>query len=339
MTDKEMADKVLIVGAGGFVGGFIADEALHRGYEVWCGVRETTSRKYLSDKRLHFVTLDFDKPDTLAASLKAALPAGERWRYIVYNLGATKCLNYADFNRINHDCLLHFTEALKEADMVPDKFLYISSLSAMGPGDEKEYRPLRETDIPRPDTRYGTSKLKAEMTLTMSGIPAIIFRPTGIYGPRDHDYFLMFKSIKQGFDFSVGFRRQMLTFIYVEDLARAIFDALPKAEPGTYIISHPSVYSQAEFRKLAAKELGKKMVMPMRMPLFAVKAVCWAAEKIGVAQGKPSTLNTDKYRILRQRNWNADISKAKAAFGFSPRVDLAEGIRLSTAWYRQNHWL
>ncbi len=37
--------KVLIVGAGGFIGGFIADEALKRGYDTWAGVRESTSRR------------------------------------------------------------------------------------------------------------------------------------------------------------------------------------------------------------------------------------------------------------------------------------------------------
>ena len=74
-----------------------------------------------------------------------------------------------------------------------------------------------------------------------TGIPYIIFRCTGIYGPRDHDYFLMFESVKKGFDFSVGFRRQMLTFIYVEDLARAIYDALEKAPTGeVYNISEPT---------------------------------------------------------------------------------------------------
>ena len=50
--------KILIVGAGGFIGGFIAREALNRGYETYVAVRETTSRRYLKDDRLKFVVLD-----------------------------------------------------------------------------------------------------------------------------------------------------------------------------------------------------------------------------------------------------------------------------------------
>ena len=332
--------KVLVVGAGGFTGGFICDECLRRGYDVWAGVRASTSRKYLQDERLKFVVLDFDAPETMALSLRGALGEGERWDYIIYNLGATKCLNFADFNRINYQYLQYFTDALKEADLVPEKLLYISSLSAMGPGDEKGYGPYREEMIPMANTRYGASKLKAEMWMATSGIPTVIFRATGIYGPRDKDYYLMFKSIKKGFDFSVGYRRQMLSFLYVEDLARACCDALEKAPAGqTYIVGEPTAYSQKEFRKIAAESLGRKNVLPVRLPLWAVKIVSAIAEKVGVAKGKPSTLNTDKYRIMAQRNWNIDVTKARREFGFEAPTDLREGVRRAVEWYKKEGWL
>lgn len=336
-----MADKrVLVIGAGGFSGGFICQHGLERGYRVTAGIRHSTSRIYLTDERLEFLELDFDKPETLAPALAAALPEGEKWDYIVYNLGATKCLSFTMFNKINYEYLRDFTEALKEAGKVPEKLLYISSLSAVGPRHEKDLLPFTEKDIPQPDTRYGASKLKAEMWLHTAGIPYTIFRATGIYGPRDKDYFLMFKSIKTGFDFTVGFRKQLLSFIYVEDLSEAIYDALEKAPTGeTYNIAEPRTYTQAEFRKMSAKELGKSLVLPMKMPLWATKAACWVSEKWGVLRVKPSTLNTDKYHILRQRNWSVDVSKAKRDFGFSPRVPLADGIRRALAWYRTNSWL
>lgn len=332
--------RVLVVGAGGFTGGFLVTEGLRRGHEVWAGVRKSTSRKWLSDERIKFVEFDFDDRDGIADVLKTALPAGEKWDYIVYNLGATKVTRYSDFSRINYDYLRYFTTALKSAGMMPQKFLYMSSLSAMGPGDEKGYTPFDETMIPSPNTRYGSSKLKAEVWLQSDDIPYIIFRPTGIYGPRDHDYFLMFKSIGSGFDFSVGYRKQLLTFIYVEDLAVAVYDALEKAPVGEiYDISEERGYTQREFRRMVAKEMGKKFVMPVRMPLWGVKGVSAVAEFIGVLRLKPSTLNRDKYRIMKQRNWGVDVSKAKRDFGFSPATSLAEGVKKSVAWYKENKWL
>lgn len=329
MNDIKQKKKLLVVGAGGFIGGFIARKSLDIGYETYVAVRESTSRRYLDDERLKFVVLDYDDEQSLAARLREALPEGERWDYIIYNLGATKCVNFLDFNRINYIYLCNFIGALRKASMIPDRFLYMSSLSAIGPGDEKGYEPLTSRSIPQPNTRYGVSKIKAETVLeTCSDLPWTIFRPTGVYGPHEKDYLMMIKSIDSHFDFGVGFRRQMLTFIYVEDLVNAIFDAIDK--PSTlkkkYIISEPQAYSQREFRRIVAEELGGKWVIPMRLPMWIVYAASVVAERWGTLKGKPSTLNRDKFRIMKQRNWCCDISDAVADFGFNPQFPLRRGI-------------
>ena len=338
LQDKNM--RVLVVGAGGFVGGYLCDEALKRGYEVWAGIRSSTSREYLGDDRLHFVEIDFDSSESIARSLRGVMSEGERWDYVVYNLGATKCLHFTDFNRINYILLKNFTEALHQESLVPRKMLYMSSLSAMGPGDERHYKPYVESMIPMPNTRDGASKLKAEMWLQTAGVPCVVFRATGVYGPRDKDYFLMFKSIAKGFDFAVGYRKQLLSFIYVEDLAGAVYDALEKAPAGSvYIVGEERGYTQREFRTIVCEALGKRRAMPVRLPLWAVRMVSAVAEKIGVAKGKPSTLNRDKYRIMAQRNWLVDTSAARRDFGFVARVDLKEGVRRCIEWSRGAGWL
>ena len=332
--------KVLVVGAGGFAGGFIVEEGLRRGCDVYAGVRESTARTYLADPAIKFTVFDFDDPESLKSTLLEAMPGEEKWDWIVYNLGATKAISFSDFSKINYEYLRNFLTALKEAGKVPEKFLMMSSLSVHGPGHEKDGGKFRETDIPSPNTKYGASKLKGEMLLQMDSIPYIIFRPTGIYGPRDKDYFLMLQSISKGFDFSAGYKKQMLTFIYVEDLARAVFDALEKAPVNqVYLISEEVAYSQKEFRRIAANALGKNNVISLPMPLWAVKGVSAVAEKWGVARMKPSTLNRDKYNIMKQRNWNVDVSKAKKDFGFNPQVSLPEGIRRAANWYKKEKWL
>jgi len=331
--------RVLVVGAGGFVGGYLVEEALRRGYEVWAGVRATTSRERLTDSRINFIEFDFDEPASLSRTMRETLP-GARWDYVVYNLGATKVTRYADFNRINYDYLRAFTGALHQADKVPAKLLYMSSLSVLGAQAERTYAPYTEDMIPRPNTRYGASKLKAELWLATSGIPYIIFRATGVYGPWDKDYFLMIESIKKGLDFGVGYRKQMLTFIYASDLARAVFDALDKAPVcETYHISEPKAYTQREFRKLVMKVLGKHFVMSVRLPVWMAGFVCAVAEKIGVLTMKPSTLNRDKFRIMRQRNWNCSTIKAREDFGFEASTTLEDGIAGSVRWYKEAGWI
>jgi nucleoside-diphosphate-sugar epimerase len=325
--------KVLIVGAGGFIGGFIAKRALELGYDTSVGVRASTSRKYLTDERLKFLEFDYDNPQSV---LETITGVDDTWDYIIYNLGATKCAHFPDFNRINFQYLRTFGEALKAANKVPEKFLFMSSLSAVGVGDEKGYTPISETDYPRPNTRYGLSKIKAEQWLeTMSGLPWIIFRPTGVYGPHEQDYLMMIKSIDRHFDFGVGYKKQLLTFIYVEDLVEAMFMALDKAPvKRRYNISEPKAYTQKEFREIVAEALGTKCVMPVRLPLWCAQMACFVSQKVAGLTLRTTTLNLDKYKILKQRNWQCTTQAATNDFGFTAKNHLKAGISKTVEAYK-----
>lgn len=150
---NDMKKKVLIVGAGGFMGSHFAEAALQRGWEVTAGVRQSTSRKYLRDERLRFAVFDFDNPDTLADTLRQNSPEGG-WDYIIYNLGATKALRFEDFNRINYQYLRSFLEALKAVDKVPERFLYMSSCRCLAKATRKDMppSPKRVRPFPTPVT-------------------------------------------------------------------------------------------------------------------------------------------------------------------------------------------
>ncbi len=325
---------VLIVGAGGFIGGFIANESLRRGFNTWCALRQSTSRRFLTDPRLQFVVLDYESPQAMAEQLASC---GVRWDWIVYNLGATKVNNYLDFNTINCDYLRNFVNALQKSELLPDRFVYMSSLSALGPADEKTYEPYHDSMLPFPNTRYGVSKVKAETILEATpGLNWIILRPTGVYGPHDQDYRMMLQCIDRHVDFGIGFRRQMLTFIYVEDLARAIFDALANSAPNQkYLLSEDRAYTPRQVTRIMSRALGRKFVVPVRLPLAVAKVVCFLSEKWGLLRMKPATLNTDKFRIMAQRNWSVNIDHARNGFGFNPQVDLEEGMRRTAADYRR----
>ena len=327
--------RLLVIGAGGFIGGFIASTGLDRGYDVTVAVRASTSRRYLTDERLHFLVLDYDDSEAIAEAMREALPDGERWDYVIHNLGATKCANFSDFDKINYRYLVNIVEALKSAGKEPERFLFMSSLSAMGPVDEKTYRPITNADTPHPNTRYGLSKMKAEEYLRYrSGLHYIIFRATGVYGPREKDYLMMIKSIDGHIDVGMGYRKQMLTFIYVDDLVNAMFDALAAGvSDKIYIISEPKAYTQKEFRSMVSKALGGRWVLPLKLPMWVVLAVSTLTEKLAAVRGKASTLNRDKYKIMKQRNWNCDVSEAQADFGFKADYPLERGVRATVDAY------
>ena len=331
--------RLLVVGAGGFVGGFIASAGLERGYDVTVAVRQSTSRHYLSDSRLKFLVLDYAKPDQIRDAVSEAMPdAADRWDYVIYNLGATKCKNPNDFDLINRQYLVNFVETLRELNKLPQQLLFMSSLSAMGPGDEQGYTPIKVTDTPLPNTRYGLSKIKAEEYLrSIEELNYIIFRATGVYGPREKDYLMMIKSIDRHIDVGMGYREQLLTFIYVDDLVNAMYDALAaNLSRKTYIIAEPQAYTQTEFRRIVADELGGRWVLPLKLPMWVVYAVSTLLEKFAAMQGKTSTLNRDKYKIMRQRNWAADVSEAIADFGFHIEYPLKRGVHETVKAYLAN---
>ncbi len=336
-----MSKSILVTGAGGFIGGFIVEEALRRGYDTWAGVRATTSREYLIDSCIHFIDLSFDNKTQLKKQLIEHVSEHGKWDYIIHNLGATKCKNPADFEKINCKYVTNFAEALVETDSVPTQFIMMSSLSAWGVGDERGFTPLSADDAPRPNTLYGRSKIKAEQFLmSIPSFPYVFMRPTGVYGPREKDYFLMMKSIKAGFDFSVGYRKQLITFIYVRDLVQAVFLAIDKGVTRRgYFLSDGDAHRSTDFRYYVSRLMDKKVVIPIRIPLWVLKVVSYIAEWYAGLSGETSTLNRDKYRIMKQRNWVCDITPARRELGFSPQYDLQRGVAETYQWYKDAGWL
>lgn len=400
---------ILITGASGFIGSFIVEEALKRGYEVWAGIRQSSSTRYLQDERIHLAELDLSSSDTLCRQLRAIQPQLKdgRWDYVVHAAGATKCRRKEDFYKTNTQGTENLVWALKSTGMTPQRFVFVSSLSVFGaireervneamsqrieesenrkieksenrrtekpenrrieesenrktekpknrrtaePQNQRDgkaliYAPILDTDTPRPNTAYGDSKLKAETFLRhmheMHGFPVVTLRPTGVYGPRERDYFLMAKSIKQHTDFAVGFKPQEITFIYVRDLVAAVFLAIKAegVEGKAYFLSDGEVYHSRRFSDLLQQEMGNPWVLHIKAPLWLLKAICAVSGTVSGWMGKTTTLNLDKYHILSQRNWQCDITPARKELGYEPQWNLERGVAEAVAWYKENKWI
>lgn len=328
---------ILITGATGFIGGFIVDEALSRGMQVWVAVRPTSSRKYLSDPRIQFLELNLSDKEQMKRQMD-----GLRFDYVVHAAGATKCLHAEDFFRSNTEGTKNLVQALMEQQMPLKRFVFVSSLSVYGPvAEQQPYREICGNDTPQPNTAYGRSKLAAEQYIeSIEGLPYVILQPTGVYGPRERDYFMMAKSIKSHTDFSVGYKPQDLTFVYVLDVVQAIFLALDcQKTGGKYMLSDGEVYSSRTFSELIHRELGHPWLLRIKAPIWLLRIITFCGEYIGRMTGKISALNNDKYNIMKQRNWRCDIKPAMSDLGYKPKYQLDEGVRLTIKWYKENNWL
>lgn len=334
-------ESILITGASGFIGSFIVEEALKRKFGVWAGIRSSSNREYLRNRKIHILELDFAHPNELRAQLSGHKGTYNKFDYIIHCAGMTKCVDKSDFDRVNYLQTKYFIDTLRELNMVPKQFIFISTLSVFGPVREKTYEPIMDIDPPFPNTAYGLSKLKTEIYLqSLPGFPYVIYRPTGVYGPREKDYFLMAKSIKQHLDFSVGFRRQDLTFVYVKDIVQAVFLGIEKnVSRRAYFLADGKVYQSRAFSDLIRKELGNPFVIRLRCPLFVLKVVSLLSEYWAKRRNTTSTLNSDKYRIMKQRNWQCDITPAIEELGYHPEYDLERGVKETMAWYKDEGWL
>lgn len=330
--------KILVTGASGFIGSFIVEEALRQGFETWAAVRPSSSKAYLTDPRIHLIELDLASEDRLVEQLR-----GHDFDYVVHAAGATKCLRQEDFDRVNYQGTVHLVNAILRLQMPMRRFIYLSSLSVFGAiREQRPYQEITEHDTPRPNTAYGRSKLKAERYLDSIGndFDYVILRPTGVYGPREKDYYLMARSISRHTDFSVGFSRQDITFVYVTDVVQAVFLALDRGMSGRrYFLSDGNVYQSSTFSDHIREELGSPWWVRITAPVWVLRLVTLAGEYIGRMTGRISALNNDKYNILRQRNWRCNIEPTCDELGYVPQVKLREGVRLTIAWYKDHGWL
>ncbi len=341
--------RVLVTGASGFIGSFMVSEGLERGYEMWAGMRHSSSKQYLQDERIRFAELDLGNRERLVAQLESYKELmGGGWDYVIHAAGATKSLKREGFFRTNTEGTKNLVAALRACDMLPQRFVFVSSLSIFGAIKEKEidgvYPEITDRDTPQPNTAYGESKLAAEVWLReQTDVPWVILRPTGVYGPRERDYFLMAQSIKQHVDFAVGYQRQEITFVYMLDVVQAAFLACERPAADVlhhaYFLSDGHRYNSRAFSDLLQREMGTRCVLHIKAPLWFLRLICTVNGTISRWMGKLTTLNMDKYHILAQRNWNCDIEPARRELGYNPHWNLEDGVRASVKWYKEEGWV
>lgn len=322
--------KVLITGASGFIGSHIVAEALRQGYDTWAAVRPTSSRRYLQDKRIRIIELDYADDLRLASQLRDVHDSHGQWDVVIHCAGATQCIHRADFYTINYEYTRRLADALISLDMVPRQFIFISTLGTFGPIREaRPFQPIGDTDSQQPNTDYGRSKRMAEEYLmSLTAFPYVIFRPTGVYGPRDKDYQILIDSIRHHVDLTLGSGMQRITFIYIADLVKAIFLAVDKEVVNRcYFVTDGNVYGAHDFGDTVQQVLGIKRVWRLTVPLWLAQGAAWVCDGISRITRCSLTFNGDKYRILKQRNWTCDIGPLMRELGYRPQYDLQQGVK------------
>lgn len=327
-----MKERVLITGASGFVGYHLIEESLRKGLEVYAAVRSTSAVDHLKALPIRFTTADFSNVSALREDLEA-----HQYDYVIHAAGATKAASEGDYMRINAEYTRNLGQAIAEVQLPLRKFVFLSSLAAAGPSQNRA--AITEHDRAKPVTWYGKSKLLAEGYLSgINTLPVVTLRPTAVYGPRDRDIFILLKTFAQGLEPYIGWGEQQLSFIYVKDLASVTIDALRSNITGkTYNVADGRSYDRYELANIT-KEILKMRTLRVHIPTAVVRALALMQETAGRMRGNIPALNRNKIAELTA-NWSCSIDNICKDLGFMPRYSLENGLAETIQWYKDNQWL
>jgi len=327
--------KVLVTGASGFLGSHVAEALAAGGHEVRLLLRPTSSREWLTFP--HEVAL-VDNLVDIYPSLERAVTGVD---VVVHAAGLVKARSHAEFMTVNAGGTATLLNAIGAYAPNLGRFVYVSSLAAHGPSADGAPRPL--DDAPNPITSYGLSKLRGEEIVRLSAMAnrSVIFRPPVIYGPRDPALAPFFRLARYRVAPLLMGGHNKISIIFVDDAARAIVQAATaEADVAgkTYTFDDGEIYTWRDLLSAVEDAMGRKAIT-ISAPRWLFEAAALASEGFGLVTRRAVSLTRDKVREMAQSHWVCDHDELERDLGWTPKVKIREGTRLTGDWYRAQRWI
>lgn len=302
MTGSEQdANRVLVTGGAGFVGGAVVRALVNEGYRVRVLVRAQSDQRNLVGLPVERVVGDVRSPDDVRAAVEGCLS--------VYHVAAFYSSQPADealLYAVNVDGTRNVLRAAGEAGV--SCLVHTSTIGTIG-------RPAEPTTLPTEDTpfnlwdqasHYVRSKVMAEQAVLAADMPGVVVNPTAPVGPGD------WRPTASGARLLAYLRGQMppyldggINFCGVDDIARGHLLAARFGRRGQrYILGHPNGnLDLAAFLSLMAQASGQpppRLPQPWRVRLDPRR---WRAAAAAPASTRPLALTCDPARALRELQW------------------------------------
>jgi nucleoside-diphosphate-sugar epimerase len=300
-------ESVCITGGTGFIGSHLSRRLVKEGASVSIITEENSSPDLIKDIRdkVDIHQCDITDIDSLNRILKETEPT------LVYHLAAKIDVGTGfevidPLIEINLRGTINMLKASTGANSV-NRFIFIGTSDVYGPTEEacSEDSPLD------PISPYGASKAAAEFFVRQCNIPWVILRPFIVYGGgQSPDMFIpqLIRSAIKGKDFSMTAGEQTRDFLYIDDFVDACIRAGLSKEAEREIINIAS---------------GKET------PLADV------ANKVMSLVDHPSKIRLGALPYRENERWHvkADVEKAGHLLGWTPKTDLADGLKKTIHWY------
>jgi len=323
-----MAKKVLVTGATGFTGRNLCKKLVEVGHSVRGLVRNTSHRSELESLGVEIAFGDLTDANSLGAAVRGI--------DTVYHLAAVyrqEGVPTKYFYEVNVEGTRRLLEAAWQAGV--QRFVHCSTVGVQG---EIKNPPADETAPYNPGDVYQESKCEGEKAALKffadSGLPGVVIRPVGIYGPGDTRFLKLFKFIYNGKFRMLGSGNVLYHLTYIDDLVKGVIlcGEKPEAVGQIYTLGGNEYVTLNELVTLVAEALE----VPVPSKHFPVWPV-WFAGLLCEMACRPLRIEPPIYRrrvdfFIKDRAF--DISKARRELGYEPEVDLRAGLKRTAEWYR-----
>ncbi|MEV8195479.1 NAD-dependent epimerase/dehydratase family protein [Rhodococcus pyridinivorans] len=309
--------KAIVTGAAGFIGHTLVKRLLDEGYEV-VGVDCFTDYYNIDIKRRNIDTIPNQnnnftlvEADLRTVDLGALLSDAEVIFHQAGQPGVRKSWgnDFLHYTEMNINATQRLLEAARAAKNLK-RLVYASSSSVYG---DAETYPTKETDLPRPVSPYGVSKLAAEHLCSLYaknfGIPITSLRYFTVYGPSQRPDMAFTRFLRAAIDRSsisiFGDGTQVRDFTYVDDIVNANLMCSQSTEaPG-------SIYNVAGGSNASVNDVLKVI------------------EEI---TGSPLNVEYVTSVVGDVKRTGGDITSISSSVGWEPNVNLRSGLERHWEW-------
>lgn len=325
--------RVLVTGAGGFVGRTLCAALVDRGYKLRVLVRREGGDEFFKPLQAEIYTGDIRSREVVDWAMDG-VDGVFHLASIVQQAGIP--------DRDFWDVHVTATGTIMEAALKYKvrRVVHCSTIGVLGhianpPADETA--PYNVEDI------YQVTKAEAEKLAleyhTVKGVPVTVVRPAAVYGPGDRRLFKLFRLVSGGRFIMVGGGKTLIHPVFVDDLVEGMILAYesPEAAGQTYILGGEKCVSLREWVEIIAKAGGINLSV-YGIPYAPIRLVSEVLEAVFKPLGfEPPLFRRRVDFFIKNRAFS--IEKAKKELGYSPATTLEKGAEITWEWYRERGWI